>query len=202
MRQRNYQLEIVTSDASKQSMAELKPLELGDHQLWPDGTITVKPEDVIDFTYKLNGHLEKLSVTSITPEIESYNRLADSPLTVKTSVDPNIFPPRWNLPEHYKYLDLDEYLVSLIDKIERDDLYEKRVARLSQEIWMFKELKLDDVLRALIYAVDEMKKQGVVWGIGRGSSCSSYILYLIDLHYVDPVRYDIEITDFIRLRGK
>lgn len=178
---------------------KLKPLKLNDHLLWPDGTIQVSPEKVVDFTIKLapRGKAQKLSVTQVTPEIEQYNRLSEHKLTIKTEVD-DVFPPEWVLPERYKYLDLDEYLFGLAEKIEKDSLYEKRVERLSHEIWLFKEEKLDDVLRVLIYIVDTMKEKNVVWGVGRGSSCSSYLLYLLGLHEVDPVKYDIEVTDFIR----
>lgn len=178
----------------------LKPIELIDHLLWPDGTIQVTPEKLIDFTFKLagRGKADHIAVTEITPEIKQFNSLGEQQLSVKDSIDPGIFPPDWVLPDRYKYLHLDEYLFSLVDRIERDDLYEKRVERLSSEIWLFKEQKLDDVLRLLIYVVDTMKEQNAVWGVGRGSSCSSYLLYLLGLHEVDAVKYSIEVTDFIR----
>lgn len=177
----------------------LKPLEFADHLLWPDGTIQVSPEKVVDFTIKLapRDKVDKLSVTAITPEIAQFNQLSEHKLKVKTDVD-DVFPPEWVLPERYKYLDLDEYLFGLAERIEKDSLYEKRVERLSHEIWLFREEKLDDVLRVLIYVVDTMKEKNVVWGVGRGSSCSSYLLFLLGLHDVDPVKYNIEVTDFIR----
>ena len=177
----------------------LKPLKLADHLLWPDGTIQVSPEKVVDFTIKLapRGKAHKLSVTEVNSNIAQFNQLSDHKLVVKTSCD-DVFPSEWVLTERYKYLDLDEYLFGLAAKIEKDSLYEKRVERLSHEIWLFKEEKLDDVLRVLIYVVDTMKEKNVVWGVGRGSSCSSYLLYLLGLHEVDPVKYDIEVTDFIR----
>ena len=176
----------------------MTPLDLNDHLLWPDGDITVTPEHVVDFLYKLQGNLDKLTVTELTPELEQYNQLSDVPLTVKSSVKSDLFPPISTLPDAYKYLQLDQYLIQLSAKIEKDDLYEKRLERLSHEIWLFGKLKLDDVLRTLIYLIDVMKAKGIVWGIGRGSSCSSYLLYLLELHDVDPVRFDIKITDFIK----
>ena len=181
-------------------MSVFQPIELIDHLLWPDGIIQVTPEKVIDFTFKLaaKGKVDKLAVTELTPEIRQFNVLGEHRLNVKTSVKPGLFPPEWVLPEPYKYLNLDEYLFGLVDRIERDDLYEARVERLSSEIWLFKEAKLDDVLRVLIYVVDTMTEQNAIWGVGRGSSCSSYLLFLLGLHEVDPVLHGIEITDFIR----
>jgi DNA polymerase III alpha subunit len=86
--------------------------------------------------------------------------------------------------------------------IEKDELYDKRIERLSQEICLFKELELENVLKTLIYVIDVMKDKNIVWGVGRGSSCSSYLLFILGLHEVDPVKYDIEITDFIRPNGE
>lgn len=173
-------------------------LDLGDHLLWPDGDISVEPDQVINFVYKLEGHLEKLKVTKITKEIQDYNKLSETPLSIKEEINWDLFPPFSTIPEKYKYLNLDEYLINLSDKIERDDLLEERIKRLSHEIWLFKELKLDDILKTVIFIVDTMKSKNMVWGVGRGSSCSSYLLFLLELHDVDPVFFGIEITDFIR----
>jgi DNA polymerase III alpha subunit len=181
----------------------MTPLRLDGRLLWPDGDVEVTPDKLVDYIYKFataKQSLSKLKVTELTPDVVSYNAVADEPISTKKSVDPSLFPPSWDLPDKYKYLDLDEYLVGLVSRIEQDSLYEKRVERLSLEIWLFKELQLDDVLRALIYVIDSMKENNVVWGVGRGSSCSSYLFFLLGLHCVDPVKYDVEITDFIRLQ--
>ncbi len=142
--------------------------------------------------------VDKLATTEVTPEIAEFNQLGDGVIGVKTGVTPGLFPPDWILPETYKYLDLDLYLVGLVDRIEKDDLYAERFERLTLEIALFRNLGLNEVLRTLIFVVDRMREAGAVWGVGRGSSCSSYLLYLLGLHCVDPVRYDIQITDFIR----
>jgi hypothetical protein len=179
-------------------VTNLTSLDLGDHQLWPDGDITVAPDKVIDFIYKLQGHLDQLTVTEVTPEIDSYNRLADHPLKLKSAVDSTLFPSGWSIPERYKTLDLDLYLINLVDRIERDDLYEKRIKRLYDEILSFRQFELDEILRLLIYVVETLIEAHVVWGVGRGSSCSSYLLYLIGLHDVDSVKYEIDLKDFLR----
>jgi len=180
-------------------MADLSPIQLSNYLLWPDGSISIDPDNVIDFIYKLSSHpddLKRLYVTSLTPEIITYNAVSDHKLKIKTSSDVK-FPPAWNLPEKYLSLDLDDYLLKLADKIEHDSLYDKRVERLSTEIFLFKQLKLDEVLRTIIYVIDKMTEKKVVWGVGRGSSCSSYLLYLMGLHEIDAVLYEIDIEDFL-----
>lgn len=176
-----------------------QPLDLGDHLLWPDGSIQVTPDKVLDFTLRLGsrGQLDKLSVTELTPEILRFNSLSDHPLCVKSDVTID-FPPRWILPNKYLELDIDAYLLKLADQVEHDDLYEIRLERLSAEICLFKEHELEPILRILVYVIETLTEKKIVWGVGRGSSCSSYILYLMGLHQVDPVKFEISISDFIR----
>lgn len=179
----------------------LSPIDLGDHLLWPDGTIQVTPEKLIDFTFKLSakGEEECLSVTEITPEIKQFNAFSDHKLTVKEFIDPSIFPPNWTIPDKYLNFDLDTYLFSLSEKIEHDSLYDIRMQRLADEIFTFKKLNLDELLKLLIYIIDVMKETKSIWGVGRGSSCSSYLLYLMGLHEIDPVLYDIALSDFLKV---
>jgi len=46
--------------------------------------------------------------------------------------------------------------------------------------------------------VNIFEENKVVWGTGRGSSCASYILYLIGIHQVDSVKYDLDLGEFFR----
>lgn len=177
---------------------EIKPLDLGDRFLWPDGDVTVDPDKLTEYIFKLSGSLSKLRVTHLTPEIKSFNQISDHPISVKSDLDLTIFPPDWVLPDRYKYLDVGGFIMGLVDSVEKDSLYDRRLERLSHEIWLFKKLELDNVLRCLIYVIDVMREKNVVWGVGRGSSCSSYLLYLLGLHLVDPVKYDIKISDFLK----
>lgn len=183
----------------KNSAETLTPdlaIDLGDRLLWVDGTISVTPENLRSALLKVP--LSKLNVTEVTPEISTFNRIAEHPLKVKTQIDFDKFPPKWTLPEYYANLDLDEYLLKLADRIEQDDLYEKRLERLAHEIALYKRLKLDDILKALIYVVETLQAKNAVWGVGRGSSCSSYLLYLMGLHEVDAVLYEIDVEDFLK----
>lgn len=178
----------------------IPPLDLGDRLLWVDGMISVNPEQLSQFIFKLAGtdQLKKLAVTKITPEVLEYNQFSDIKINVKTQIAENLFPLGWSIPDHYKYMNIDEYLIGLVSNVEQDNLYDKRIERLSYEIYLFKKLELDDVLKMLIYVIDRLKETKSVWGVGRGSSCSSYLLFLLGLHEVDPVLYEIDIHDFIR----
>ena len=169
--------------------------QLTDRKLWFDGVSEVSPS-ALPKLIMLGVPLQKLAVTELSKDVIELNRINDIPLKTKAETSFPV-PPEWSLPDSYKYLNLDEYLISLADRIEQDELYDRRLERLAQEIELFETMRLTEVLKALIFIVEEMTRQGVVWGVGRGSSCSSYLLYLIGLHEVDVVRFDIPITDFI-----
>ena len=55
-----------------------------------------------------------------------------------------------------------------------------------------------DLLRYMIYLVDFMRKENIVWGVGRGSSVASYVLYLIGIHKVDSIQYGLDYKEFLR----
>ena len=66
------------------------------------------------------------------------------------------------------------------------------------ELRIWRKRKLNDMLRTLIFIVNTFEDNNVIWGTGRGSSCASYVLYLIGLHQVDSVLYNIDIGEFFR----
>lgn len=173
-------------------------IELEDRILWADGSISVSPENLIDYFFKLSksGNLDKLYVTNISNQVKEFNKISEIPLSIKKEI--NLSTINWNIPDKYKYLNLDEYLLSLANKIENDELYETRLKRLAYEIYIFKEFKFDIILKCLIYIIDTFKENNQVWGVGRGSSCSSYLLYLLEVHDVDSVKYNIDLSDFIK----
>ena len=66
------------------------------------------------------------------------------------------------------------------------------------ELKEFEVRGLFDMLRYMIYLVDVMRENNIVWGVGRGSSVASYVLYLIGIHRINPLDYDLNWRDFLR----
>jgi DNA polymerase III alpha subunit len=54
------------------------------------------------------------------------------------------------------------------------------------------------LLRYLKYFVDTMRANNVLWGLGRGSSVSSYVLYLLGVHKINSMFYDLDIREFLK----
>lgn len=96
----------------------------------------------------------------------------------------------WFIPDEYKTLDVDEYVVSRAPA--------DRMDRVVEELLLYDKYGLYDVLRACIYLVDMMRKNNIVWGVGRGSSVSSYVLYVIGIHKIDSVKYELNIEEFLK----
>ncbi len=167
---------------------ELIKTELEKYSLFGDGTIEVNPDQLVDILLNIQD-LNSVFVSELTPDVQQFNDLTDYNLTVKTeSADINI---DWVMPE--KYIN-----TNILPIIPEDDLYEERLRRLVQEVGLFESNDMYDVLRILIYVIDIFNEYNIVWGVGRGSSCASYLLYLLDLHLVDPVRYNIDLSEFFK----
>jgi len=50
----------------------------------------------------------------------------------------------------------------------------------------------------MIYLVDFMRENEIVWGVGRGSSVASYVLYLIGVHRIDSIKFGLDWREFLR----
>ena len=96
----------------------------------------------------------------------------------------------WQMPDQYKLMDIEEFLVNACP--------EENYQRLVEELQEFRERNMMDLLRWLKYLVDLMTEKGIVWGVGRGSSVASYVLYLIGVHSIDPIKYNLDWREFLR----
>jgi hypothetical protein len=97
----------------------------------------------------------------------------------------------WFMPKHYIELDIAAYVLSLCHS-------EAQLQRAGHELLMFQERGLFPVLRYLKYLVDVMRDNNIIWGVGRGSSVASYVLYLMGVHRVDSLYYDLDPAEFLR----
>lgn len=168
---------------------------LADRILWYDGDSTYDSANILSLMKK---GISVNWVDKITPDILSYNTLSSTPIRVKT--ESKSLDKAWNLPAPYDTLDPIEYVIDKhISLIQHMDEAEQlsREARLADELVKYKEMKLFDVLRAIIYVINTLTSCNAIWGIGRGSSVSSYVLYIIGAHDVDSFAYDLDIDDFL-----
>jgi len=97
----------------------------------------------------------------------------------------------WHMPTEYQQLDIAEHVVAMCDTPEK-------LQRVGHELLLYQERGLFDLLRYLKYLVDVMRDHHVIWGVGRGSSVASYVLYLLEVHRIDSMYYDLDAGEFLR----
>jgi len=97
----------------------------------------------------------------------------------------------WVFPKVYQQIDVLKWLLAKCKTQEEID-------RVYEEYILYEDRDLIMLLRLFIYLVDYMRENKFLWGVGRGSSVSSYILYLIGIHRVDSLRYKFDIKDYLK----
>lgn len=97
----------------------------------------------------------------------------------------------WHMSDEYKNLDIAQWVLEQC----RTDSERQRVG---QELLMYLDRNLFPLLQYMKYLVDTMRKHNIVWGVGRGSSVSSYVLYLIGIHKINSMHFDLDINEFLR----
>ena len=83
----------------------------------------------------------------------------------------------WYMPEHYKELDV----VRFINNREMSHTERERV---SEEIDAYRKRNLIPLLRYMCYLVD--------------SSVASYVLYIIGIHRINSIQYELDWREFLR----
>lgn len=101
------------------------------------------------------------------------------------------FQEQWFTPEPYASMDVLSWLVERCTT-------DAQIQRIAEEWALFEEREMIPVLRCLIYMVDTFRERNVVWGVGRGSSVASYALYLIGIHKVDSLAFELDVREFLK----
>lgn len=97
----------------------------------------------------------------------------------------------WHMPNEYRELDIAKWVLEQC----KDD---SELQRAGQELLLFQERDMFNLLRYMKYLVDTMRSHNIVWGVGRGSSVASFVLYLIGIHKINSLYFDLNIEEFLK----
>jgi DNA polymerase III alpha subunit len=97
----------------------------------------------------------------------------------------------WFMPKEYLDMDIAQWV---LEQCKNDS----ELQRAGQELLLYQERNMFTLLKYLKYLVDTMRKNNIVWGVGRGSSVSSFVLYLIGIHRINSLYWDIPIEEFLK----
>lgn len=167
------------------------------------GQVILTPEDAFNGLY--SGKIESLHhiLFESSPEIDKFNRAVktnydnfkietyqEDPMLTRELFD-EANQCTWFMPEEYQSFPIEQWL---LDQCKTEE--EKN--RVNQELALFIQHGMFDVLFYLKYLVDTMRENHIVWGVGRGSSVASYVLYLLGIHKVDSIKYKLDINEFLK----
>ena len=97
----------------------------------------------------------------------------------------------WFMPDEYRHIDIAQYVLDLCST-------QEQLQRAGEELLLFQQHDLFDLLRYLRYLVTVMRQNHIIWGVGLGSSVASYVLYLLGVHRIDSLHYDLDPREFLR----
>jgi DNA polymerase III alpha subunit len=124
-----------------------------------------------------------------TPKFVIYDEISKENLTIEEFDQQN--QQTWFMPVQYQQLDIAKHILDLCDTPDQ-------LQRVGEELLLYQERNLFDLLRYLKYLVDTMKQNHLIWGVGRGSSLASYVLYLLGVHRIDSMYYELDPKEFLR----
>lgn len=145
------------------------------------------------------------------PDIKIQSILVDTDITVDAELELNNIPSirkyidpkvsmqefdtinqtNWFIPDSYKSIDIAQFVLDQCKS-------EAELQRAGSELLLFQERNLFPLLRYLKYLVDVMRENNVVWGVGRGSSVASFVLFLLGVHRINSLYYDLSIEEFLK----
>lgn len=114
-----------------------------------------------------------------------YQENTTDPVTYHTNLQ-----KEWTTPKPWVDMDIETWLYEQCTSVEQ-------VLRVEVELQSFKKSNMIPLLRHLKYLVDHFEENNILWGIGRGSSCASYCLYLIGIHCVDSIKFNLNFEEFL-----
>lgn len=133
-------------------------------------------------------HLDKLALIDNAPQLIKYNSDVEE-YTVEQF--DQACQSKWYMPDEYKNMDIAAYVLSLCST-------EAQLQRCGEELLLYQEKNLFNLLKYLHYLVQVVSDNNIIIGVGRGSSVSSYVLYLLQVHKIDSLYYDLDPTEFLR----
>ena len=142
----------------------------------------VVSKTLIDHSININDDLELTNIPQLIQYVTSTETVEEFDKRLQSN---------WYMPDEYKNLDIAKWI---LDQCQTDS--ERQ--RVGEELLLYLDRNLFQLLQYLKYLVDTMRKHNIVWGVGRGSSVASYVLYLIGVHRINSLFYVLDIREFLR----
>lgn len=175
-------------------------IELANRKILNDGTVICSESALLDLLYSgqdINGLFCDKIETQL--EWQAAGRICDSqeqgPVFVNCAQYDNIsWYQHWFTPEPWQSIDLRNWCLAKCSNTQETD-------RVNYEIDEFEKRNMIPIMKHLIYCVDKWRENQIVWGVGRGSSVSSFVLFLIGVNRINPLEFDLNISEWLKASG-
>ena len=160
------------------------------------GNIIYQETDLFDLIYSGRMDLLDKLLVENTKQVQEFKHVSQTdlnlvaPINLDQSTFDALCQSDWFIPNEYKNMDIEEFLIQSCP--------EENYQRLLEELEEFRARNMLPLLKVLKYLVDTFQKNNIVWGVGRGSSVASYALFLIGIHKIDSIRYNLDWREFLR----
>lgn len=169
--------------------------KISNRKINSDGLVVLDDISLFESLFIDSKNIENIHAQD-SQEVQEYNKWAkiyDLPKikTQEETINHTQNQQVWAMSKQYQELDIEEYVVNLCETEEEQN-------RVVVELQEYNDRGLYNLLRFLVYLVETMRKNNIVYGIGRGSSVSSFVLYKIGVHRVNSLKYNLDIKEFLK----
>ena len=169
--------------------------------------------DLIDMIYSGNADKVHVVLCDANDDVDKFNAAMKEqglpklqkyiPLDVDQKTFDGVCQGEWFMPDEYKEINPNKWLeAKLMEKLQIQDPVALRDTqewiRVTEELTEYFGRGMYSLLQYMIYLVDFMRENDIVWGVGRGSSVASYVLYLIGVHKINSIQFDLDWREFLR----
>jgi hypothetical protein len=172
-------------------------IDLDKRTVLADGTVVCQGDAMLDLLYSNKDLLGVVCQDrSDQEEWELANKICDTQLPGPVYYNQILQEPvnwrqHWLTPDDYTSIDIKEWCLTKCS----DDQQRTRVL---EEIAEFEYRNMLPIMQHLLYCVDHWRSHGIFWGVGRGSSVCSFVLYLIGINRINPLEYDLDISEWLK----
>lgn len=158
------------------------------------GTCIFEEQDIFNLLYQ---NITEFSNITVTQDINSFIEFTEQPInlyqppTMSIEEFDRINKSNWFIPDEYISFDIYQYISDTCTT-------EDELIRCAEELELFNKLGMMPLFPLLKYIVDTLKANNVMYGVGRGSSTASYVLYKLGIHRIDSMKYELDYKEFLR----
>jgi hypothetical protein len=140
-----------------------------------------------DITVDYSEDIEQLEKTAGF----TFNRFSEQLDQIRIEEFDSAMQSDWFMPPEYRDFDVEEWCTERCTTPEQ-------IARVQDEMDAYEERGMIPLLQWTKHFVDTCNENGIVWGVGRGSSVASFVLFLLGVHQIDSVKYNLDWQEFLR----